>query len=166
MLSTSKTRYGTLVNGCQQVKKTMAIITLTESQDPIAALGSLRGPADVRAFLGLSLRQISRGITDTRAHIEHPISRSLYYYWETEARTPTTEQVRQIERLIEKALHAELAYDVMLDESPRRFVIRISVGRSRWYIRAYVACTKCGRRYNIRRIASKRCKRCITKSKR
>jgi len=144
----------------------MAIYTLTESQDPIAALARLRGPADVRAFLDLSLSQIVLNITDTKARIQHPVHRSLYYYWETGARTPTTEQIRQIERMIEKSLHTELAYDSMLDESKRKFVIRISVGRSRWYVKAYTACIKCKRMYNIRRIASKRCKRCITKSKR
>ncbi len=144
----------------------MAIITLTEAQDPIAALARLRGPSEIRAYLNLSLGQIRLEITDTTAHTPHPISRSLYHGWETGERVPHIEQVRQLERLIEKSLHAELAYDFMLDESPRRFVIRISVGRSRWYVKAFVACAKCKRMYNIRRIASKRCKRCITKSKR
>jgi hypothetical protein len=144
----------------------MAITTLTESQDPIASLARLRGPSDVRAFLGLTLGQIVMSITDTHAHIQHPVHRSLYYKWEIGERTPTVEQVRQIERLIEASLHSELAYDYMLDESPRKFKIRISVGRFRWYVRAYVACSKCKRMYNIRRIASKRCRRCITKSKR
>jgi hypothetical protein len=155
-----------MVNSRQQAKKHMGTITLTESQDPIAALAGLRGPVDVRAFLNLSLGQIVLGITDTTARIPHPVHRSLYFYWEKGTRTPTIEQVRQIERLIEKALHAELAYDVMLDESLCKFVIRITVGRSRWYVRAYTACAKCKRMYNISRIASKRCKRCITKSKR
>ena len=142
------------------------ITTLTESQDPVAALSNLRGAADVRAFLNVSLGQIALGIIDTSARIPHPIHRTLYYYWETGKRTPTIEYIRQIERMIETALHVELAYDVMLDESPRKFVIRIKVGRSRWYVKAYTACAKCRRMYNISRIASRRCKRCITKSKR
>lgn len=53
----------------------MATITLTESQDPIANLARLRGPADVRAFLGLTLGQIVLNITDAKARIEHPVHR-------------------------------------------------------------------------------------------
>ena len=143
----------------------MAIHILTESQDPVAALSRLRGPADIRAFLGLSLGQIVLNIIDTAARIPRSVDRSLYYYWETGTRTPTIDQVRQLERLIEKSLHAELAYDSMLDESSRKFVIRISVGRSRWYVKAYTACARCKHMYHIPRIASRRCRRCIRKSK-
>lgn len=145
----------------------MSIIALTESQDPIAALSRLRGPADIRAFLNLSLGQIAFNILDTTAHLNHPISRSTYWDWEVGRRKPTVEQVRQIERLIEKSLHAELAYDAMLDDSLlRKFVVRIKVGHSRWYVKAFTACSKCARMYHVTRIVSKRCKRCIVRSKR
>lgn len=125
----------------------------------------MTGPADIRAFLNMSLSQISIQIIDPANRTKNTINRSTYSYWESGRLTPRIEQVRQIEIILENALHAELAYDKMLDEYPRRFHIRIEVGARRWFVRAFVACAKCGRTYHITRLASKRCKRCITKSK-
>jgi len=124
----------------------------------------LRNPADIRAFLNLSLAQISQFITDPTSHNQNIISRKTWWAWENETRTPHIDQVRQIEQVIASALHRELAYDSMLDESPRKFIIRIAVGARRWTVRAYVACARCGRMYNLRRIASRRCMRCVNKA--
>jgi hypothetical protein len=143
----------------------MGTIALIESQDPISALTYLAGPSDIRAFLDMSLSQISMLITNTASHSQNHINRSTYSYWESGRLSPQPDQVRQIETIIETELHKELAYDKMLDEYPRRFHIRIEVGARRWFVRAFVACVKCGRPYHITRLASKRCKRCITKSK-
>jgi len=143
----------------------MGISNLTESQDPLAQLSKLTGPADIRVFLNLSLSRISIQITDPVSRTRNNINRSTYSYWESGRLKPRIEQVRQIELILENALHAELAYDKMLDEYPRRFHIRIEIGARRWFVRAIVACAKCGRPYHITRLVSKRCKRCITKSK-
>jgi hypothetical protein len=143
----------------------MGISSLIESSDPIAQLANLTGPADIRAFLNMSLSQISIQIIEPKSRVKNTINRSTYSYWESGRLTPRIEQVRQIEIILENALHAELAYDKMLDEYPRHFHIRIEVGARRWFVRAFVACAKCGRPYHITRLASKRCKRCITKSK-
>ena len=143
----------------------MGISSLIESPDPIAQLSRLTGPADIRAFLQMSLSQISINITDPASRTKNSINRSTYSYWESGRLTPRIEQVRQIESILENALHAELAYDKMLDEYPRRFHIRIEVRERRWFVRAFVACAKCRKPYHITRLASKRCHRCITKSK-
>jgi len=128
-------------------------------------LSHLTGPADIREFLSLSLAQISMLITSTSSHTEHHIDRSTYSYWESGRLTPELAQMRQIETIISDGLHKELAYDKLLDEYPRRFHIRIEVGARRWFVRALTACAKCKRPYHITRLASKRCRRCITKSK-
>jgi len=143
----------------------MGISVLIESQDPISALAYLSGPADIRAFLDMSLAQIAALITNTASHSQNHINRSTYSYWESGRLTPQPDLVRQIETILETELHKELAYDKMLDEYPRKFHIRIEIGARRWFVRAFVACVKCNRTYHITRLASRRCRRCITKSK-
>jgi hypothetical protein len=143
----------------------MGTITLVESQDPIAALAKLHSLADVREFLNLSLRQLALHVTDPTSHAEHTISKSRIWDLEQGRGELHVEQIRQIEDVLEAALHAEFAYDRMLDESPRKFVVRITV-KKRWYVRAYTACAKCRRMYHITRISSRRCQRCINRSKR
>jgi hypothetical protein len=145
----------------------MAILLLSEAQDPIAALNKVKSARDARALLGLSLRGISNRITDTTSHDLHHISRSQWCDIESGRRHLRVEQFRQIETVLAEALMNELAYDAMLSDVTRRFVVRITIRRdARWSTKVFTTCVKCQRAYNITRIDSKRCRRCINRSKR
>jgi predicted Zn-ribbon and HTH transcriptional regulator len=140
--------------------------TLSEAQDPISAMSRIKSPALARAFLALSLREIAEKITDTTSNDLHHVSRSWWCDAEHGRRVLKTDQVRQVESILAEALMNELAYDAMLSEVTRRFAVRIKVGRTgTWTTRVFTTCVKCGRAYHITRIASKRCPRCIKKSK-
>lgn len=145
----------------------MGILLLSEAQDPVAALNRIRSARDARSLLGLSLREMARHITDTTSHDQHHITRSQWCNFESGYRTMRIEQIRQVENVLAEALMNELAYDAMLSDVTRRFVVRIKIGMTgTWTTRVYTNCVKCGKPYNIARIDSKRCKRCIRKSKR
>jgi hypothetical protein len=140
--------------------------TLSEAQDPISAMSRIKSPAMARAFLVLSLREIAEKITDTSSKDLHHVSRSWWCDAEHGRRVLKTDQVRQVESILAEALMNELAYDAMLSEVTRRFAVRIADHGGRWTTRVFTTCVKCKRAYHITRIASKRCPRCIRRSKR
>ena len=145
----------------------MAINTLAEAQDPVSAMSKIRSAAQARAFLALSLRELAEKITDTSSKDLHHISRSWLCDVEQGRRSFKVDQVRQIESVMAEALMQELAYDAMLSDVTRRFAVRIKVLRDgRWAVRVFTTCTKCSKVYNIARIDSKRCRRCIARRKR
>jgi len=145
----------------------MATQTLSEAQDPISATSKIKSPAQARAFLTLSLREIAEKITDTTSKDLHHVSRSWWCDAEHGRRVLKTDQIRQVESILAEALMVELAYDAMLSEVTRRFAVRISTRRDgSWTTRVFTTCVKCGRAYHITRIASKRCQRCIRRTKR
>jgi hypothetical protein len=144
----------------------MATQTLSEAQDPISATSKIKSPAQARAFLALSLREIAEKITDTTSKDLHHVSRSWWCDAEHDRRVLKTDQIRQVESILAEALMVELAYDAMLSEVTRRFAVRISTRRDgSWTTRVFTTCVKCERAYHITRIASKRCPRCIRRSK-
>lgn len=145
----------------------MAINTLSEAQDPVSAMSKIRSSAQARAFLGLSLTEMARRITDTTSHDLHHITRSQWCHFETGRRSIKVSQLRQVESILSETLMQELAYDAMLSDVTRRFAVRIKVLRDgRWMVRVFTTCVKCGKVYNIARIDSKRCRRCIARRKR
>jgi len=144
----------------------MAIQTLAEAQDPVSATNKLQSPAVARAFLGLSLRGMAEKITDTKSSDLHHVSRQFWSDVEHEHSDLEVEQIRQVESILAEALMVELAYDAMLSEVTRRFAVRISTRRDgSWITKVFTTCVKCERAYHITRIASKRCPRCIRRSK-
>jgi hypothetical protein len=144
----------------------MAIQTLAEAQDPVSAMNRLKSPAAARAFLELSLRGIADKIIDTKSNDSHHVSRQFWGDVEHGRSALDVEQVRQVESILAEALMVEMAYDAMLSEVTRRFAVRIKVGRTgTWTTRVFTTCVKCKRAYHITRIASKRCQRCIRRSK-
>ena len=143
----------------------MAIQTLAEAQDPVSAMNKLKSPAAARAFLGLSLRGIAEKIMDTKSNDLHHVSRQFWSDIEHGRSKLEVEQIRQVENVMAEALMVELAYDAMLSEVTRKFAVRISDRVGRWTTRVFTTCVKCKRAYHITRIASKRCPRCIRKSK-
>lgn len=146
--------------------KEMPVSAYHAAQDPIAELGNIRDPRDARAFLDMSLSQITILIPNTTSSNHNHAAPSTYSDWESGRRTPHIEQVRVIETLLSDSITREMAYDKMQDEPERRFIIRIDVGQSRWTVKAFTTCTKCKKLYHITRRDSRRCKRCIGKSKR
>jgi len=154
-----------MVNSQNSIKAKIPTLAYHAAQDPVSELDDVRGPRDARAFLDLSLSQIAALIPDTTAVLEHHIDRSTYCRWESGTRKPHINQVRIVERLLADAITREMAYDKMLDEPERRFTVRIEVGKSRWIVKAFTTCTKCKRLYHITRRDSRRCKRCIARSK-
>jgi len=143
----------------------MAIQTLSEAQDPISGMSKIKSPTMARMFLALSLREIAEKITDTTSNDLHHVSRAWWCDAEHGRRVLKTDQVRQVESILAEALMNELAYDAMLSDVTRRFAVRIADRGGRWTTRVFTTCVKCGRAYHITRIASKRCQRCIRKSK-
>jgi len=143
----------------------MAIQTLAEAQDPVSAMNRLKSPAAARAFLELSLRGIADKIIDTKSNDSHHVSRQFWGDVEHGRSVLDVEQIRQVESILAEALMNELAYDAMLSEVTRQFAVRIADRGGRWTTRVFTTCVKCGRAYHITRIASKRCPRCIRRSK-
>jgi predicted Zn-ribbon and HTH transcriptional regulator len=145
----------------------MAIQTLSEAQDPVSAMNKLKSAAAARAFLGFSQREMAERITFTNSHDLHHVSRKFWSDVEHGHSVLEVEQIRQVESILAEALMNELAYDAMLSEVTRRFAVRISTRRDgSWITKVFTTCVKCGRAYHITRIASKRCPRCIRRSKR
>ena len=144
----------------------MATQTLSEAQDPISATSKIKSPAQARAFLALSLREIAEKITDTTSKDLHHVSRSWWCDAEHGRRVLKTAQIRQVESILAKELMIELTYDAMLSEMIRLFAVRISTRRDgSWITKIFTTCVTCGKAYHITRIASKRCPRCIRRSK-
>lgn len=146
----------------------MGILLLSEAQDPIVSISRIKSPATARACLGLSLRGMAALITDTTSHDLHHVSRSWWCDVEHGRRFLKTEQMRQVENVLAEALMNELAYDAMLmSDVTRKFAVRIQINRAgTWTTRVFTNCVKCKRPYHITRIDSRRCRRCIRKSKR
>jgi hypothetical protein len=145
----------------------MGILLLSEAQDPISSLNKIKSASHARALLGLSLREIAKRITDTTSNDLHHISRSQWCDIESGRRHLRVEQLRQVESVLAEALMNELAYDAMLSDVTRRFAVRIIIRRDgSWMTKVFTTCVKCKRPYNITRIDSKRCRRCINRAKR
>jgi hypothetical protein len=141
------------------------LYTIFESPDRIAELRDIRGFSDWMAYLVLSASQAAQLIPEVTASIPHQVSRSLIGDWKIDRRTIYPQQLRIMGDVLGERLTTELRRDIHRIES-RTFRVEITRGVTRWYVKAYTICVKCGRWYHITREGSKRCRRCISRSKR
>jgi hypothetical protein len=141
------------------------LYTIFEAPDRIAELRDIRNFGDWLTYLDLSFSQAALLIPEVKATIPHPVSRSLIAKWKIGARTIYPQQLRIMGDVLSERLTAELRRDIHRIES-RTFRVEITRGVNRWYVKAYTNCVKCGRWYQITREGSKRCRRCISRSKR
>ncbi len=141
------------------------LYNIFEAQDRIAELRNIKCFRDWVTYLNLSLTQAAQLIPETTASIPHQVSDSLISDWKKDRRKIHPQQLRIMGDVLGDRLTAELRRDIHRIES-RTFRVEITRGATRWWVKAYTQCVKCGRWYNITREQSKRCKRCISKSKR
>lgn len=141
------------------------LYTIFESPDRIAELRCIRGFGDWLFYLDLSASQAALLIPEVKAALPHPVSRALIFAWKKGTRTIYTQQYRIMGDVLGDRLIAELRRDIHRIES-RTIRTEITRGVTRWYVKAYTTCIKCSRWYHITREGSKRCRRCISRSKR
>ena len=141
------------------------LYTIFEAQDRIAELRDIRGFGDWLAYLDLSASQAALLIPEVKSATPHPVSRALIFAWKKGTRTIYPQQLRIIGDVLGERLTGELQRDIHRIES-RTFRVEITRGVIRWYVKAYTTCVKCSKWYRITREGSKRCKRCISRSKR
>lgn len=140
------------------------LYTIFESPDRIAELRNIRSFGDWLTYLDLSASQAALLIPEVKAAIPHPVSRALIFAWKKNRRMIYTQQLRIMGDVLSERLTAELRRDIHRIES-RTFRVEITRGVIRWYVKAYTTCIKCSRWYRITREGSKRCRRCISRSK-
>lgn len=145
-----------MVTVCDQPKRRQGIVTLLVASDPIAELRRIRGFRDWRAFLDLSLEQARQLIPEVKSRDYHPVSRALLCAWQNGTREIYPRQVRVLGEILSKEISGELKRDI---------AVIVSIGKHRWHVQATTLCSRCHRPYHITRKSSKRCKRCIAKSR-
>jgi hypothetical protein len=141
------------------------LYSIFEAPDRIAELRYIRGFGDWLDYLNLSASQAAQLIPEVTSSTPHQVSRSLIFDWKKSRRTIYPQQLRVMGDVLGQRLTSELQRDIHRIES-RTFRVEITRGVTRWYVKVYTTCVKCSRWYHITREGSKRCKRCITRSKR
>jgi hypothetical protein len=141
------------------------LYTIFEAPDRIAELRNIKTFGDWLMYLGLSASQAAQLIPETTASIPHNVSRTLIFHWKSGYRVIHPQQLRIMGDVMGERLTAELRRDIHRIES-RDFRVEITRGATRWWVKAYTQCVKCGRWYHITREQSKRCRRCINRLKR
>ena len=143
----------------------MTLYSIYETHDRVAELRKLRGIGDWLVYMDLSHAQACVLIPEPSAiHARH-ISRGQVNNFVQGRREIDPRQVRAIEDHTSKVLGDELRRDFHRPES-REYRVEITVGVRRWMVKAWVQCVKCGRFYNATREQTRRCRRCISRSKR
>ena len=109
---------------------------------------------DVREWLGLSLSQMASELPKTRGKKGH-VSRAFVCLVQRGQRDLLPAQMEALSNLVKQ----------QLSESRRDDIAIQIVNNSPWHIKVMATCVSCGKTFELRRITSRRCPRCLRMKK-
>lgn len=122
----------------------------------LSDLHNVKTIKDARYWLRLSLNELAKKIEPTGDRPQLHVSKSLIAKWENGSRTPSSEQVISIGKLIATQLTDEWWFTAG---------VKVFVGR-RWRVSAWRRCVVCRHWFKMKRDTSRRCAQCIKKDRR